>query len=81
MKYYVVISGGEGDKNVDVLEKEELEKRLNDGDWYGYDDKPLNFLTLEAARHVDYWDYGDILVIEAEAVFPEKKEIVTKWEV
>ncbi len=70
---YFLITNSEGETYVEPLTREQLKERLAESDFNHFVD-PGNECNTK------YWD-GDALIIKGEVVMPERKEVVTEWDV
>lgn len=74
---YFIISNSDGDTTVDVVDKETLLERIDDG-YYGNDRKPFKELPKE--NDTNYWSDG-ILIIKGKVVSPVAEQVVTKYNI
>jgi hypothetical protein len=75
--YFVLTTSCDG-ASLEKISKEELEKRLNDEDYYCRDDQSD---WMDDVRHVDLMSDAIKIIIKGEIVVPKAKEVVTKFEV
>lgn len=75
MKYYLIYNS-DGDTTVCEYDKEPLLTDINAGDW---GESPEFLDALPKSRDTNYWK-GKMLIIKGEIVTPEKKEVVTKYD-
>ena len=77
MEKYFIIRNSDGDTRVECVLKEELLKRINNGD-YGDEAKFLDKLPKES--DTNYWGEG-ILIIKGDVVSPFAKKVVTEFNI
>lgn len=75
MEQYFVITNSDGDTHVDVLNKEELLKRINEG-YYGSNREIFDKLPKES--DTNYWGDG-ILIIKGSLVSPKPISKITEY--
>jgi hypothetical protein len=74
---YFVIRNSEGYTRIDLVDQEELERRLSDH-YYG---EHVRFLAAIPNSDSNYWPNpeNDILIIKGEIVMPTAQEVVTRY--
>jgi hypothetical protein len=76
---YVVLTQSEKDGiRVTKLSKDELVKRLNDGDYYG--DDFLTDVPKWCQGQFEDTDHDATLILKCEVVVPEKREVVVEYD-
>jgi hypothetical protein len=72
---YFVICNSDGDTRIDMLDGDELERRLNEH-YYG---ERVQFLKAIPDPDTNYWPENTILIIRGNIVMPQPQEIVTRY--
>ncbi len=71
---YVILERLEDEPSSSIISKENLEKRMNDGDFKGY-----NF--LEVIPDLEYFPPRSVFIFKGSIIIPKAEKVVTKWKI